>query len=112
MNHLLGNTLTLVAGNDLLTMLTSLLPMVVLLAISYFLLIRPEKKRKLQYQAMMADLKVNDEILTKGGIVGKIIKMDEKMIIVESGPERVRLRMVRDAVLRKMDIENVSVEEA
>lgn len=112
MNHLLGNTLTLVAGNDLLTMLTSLLPMVVLLGISYFLLIRPEKKRKLQYQAMMADLKVNDEILTKGGIVGKIIKMDEKMIIVESGPERVRLRMVRDAVLRKMDIENVSVEEA
>ncbi|MFB0918821.1 MAG: preprotein translocase subunit YajC [Clostridiaceae bacterium] len=112
MNHLLGNTLTLVAGNDLLTMLTSLLPMVVLLAISYFLLIRPEKKRKLQYQAMMADLKVNDEILTKGGVVGKIIKMDEKMIIVESGPDRVRLRMVRDAVLRKMDIDNVSVEEA
>ena len=62
---------------------------------------------------MLADLKVNDEILTKGGIVAKIIKMDDGVLVIESGPERVRIRVVKEAVMRKMESsEPITVEES
>lgn len=76
----------------------SFLPLVLLVIMAYFMIIRPEKKRKEDYDAMLRSLEVNDEIVTKGGIVGKIIKIGENDMILESGPDRVRFRVLRDAV--------------
>lgn len=84
-------------------MLISILPLVGMMGIMYFFLMRPEKKRKEAYRKMLSELSVNDEIVTRGGIVGKIIRIDEDYMVIESGPERTRIRMVRDAMFRKVD---------
>ncbi len=53
----------------------------------------PEKKRKKQYNDMLNSLAINDEIMTKGGIMGRIINIQEEYIILESGPDRARIKM-------------------
>ena len=53
-------------------LLATILPLVAMFAIMYFLLILPEKKRTKKYNTMLSELKVNDQVLTRGGIVGKI----------------------------------------
>lgn len=93
----------LAAGGDLGSMLVSLLPLLGMFAIMYFLILKPEKKRKETYRQMLTQLSVNDEIITKGGVIGKIIKLEEDYMVVETGPDRVRLRMVRDAIFSKVE---------
>ena len=59
------------------------IPFAAMFAIMYFLLILPEKKRSKKYNNMLAELKVNDEVLTRGGIVGKIITIDEDQLVIQ-----------------------------
>ncbi len=68
--------------------LMAFLPMVLVLVLFYFMIFMPEKKRKKQYS-----LAINDEIMTKGGIMGRIINIQEEYIILESGPDRARIKM-------------------
>ena len=65
-------------------LLATLLPLVAMFAIMYFLLILPEKKRTKKYNTMLSELKVNDEVLTRGGIIGKIITIDEDQMVIQS----------------------------
>lgn len=74
------------------------LPFVILIALFYLMIFLPEKKRKKQYTAMMEELKVNDNIMTKGGILGKVITIKDDYIIVESGPDRARLKFTKNAI--------------
>ena len=68
----------------------------------YFLLIVPEKKRTKKYNTMLSELKVNDEVLTRGGIVGKIITIEEDQMVIQSGPDRVRFRITKNAIAQKL----------
>ena len=83
-------------------LLATLLPLVAMFAIMYFLLIVPEKKRTKKYNTMLSELKVNDEILTRGGIVGKIITIEEDQMVIQSGPDRVRFRITNNAIAQKL----------
>lgn len=83
-------------------MLMSILPLVAMFGIMYFLIMRPEKKRKEAYRQMLSQLAVNDEVITKGGIAGKIIRLDDEFMVIESGPDRVRLRMMRDSIFTRV----------
>lgn len=83
-------------------MLATILPLVAMFAIMYFLLILPEKKRTKKYNTMLSELKVNDEILTRGGIVGKIITIEEDQMIIQSGPDRVRFRVTKSSIAQKL----------
>lgn len=74
------------------------LPFIVLIALFYLMIFLPEKKRKKQYTAMIEELKVNDNIMTKGGILGKVITIKDDYIIVESGPDRARLKFTKNAI--------------
>lgn len=62
-----------------------LIMMVALFAIMYFVMIRPQKKREKEAQAMLAALSVGDKIVTIGGIWGKIIKIKDDYLFIESG---------------------------
>ena len=75
------------------------IPFAAMFAIMYFLLILPENKK---YNNMLAELKVNDEVLTRGGIVGKIITIDEDQLVIQSGPDRVRIRVTKNSVAQKI----------
>ncbi|MEL1135089.1 preprotein translocase subunit YajC [Desulfitobacterium sp. THU1] len=61
---------------------TLLLYMAVFFAIMYFFMIRPQQKQQKQRQAMLASLKVNDKIITAGGIHGKIKKIKEDSVMI------------------------------
>jgi preprotein translocase subunit YajC len=83
-------------------LLATFLPIVAMFAVMYFILIVPEKKRAKKYNAMLAELSVNDEVLTRGGIVGKIITLDGDQLVIQSGPDRVRIRITKNAIAQKL----------
>lgn len=86
-------------------LLVTLLPLIAMFAIMYFLLILPEKKRSKKYNEMLSALKVNDEVLTRGGIVGKIITIEEDQMVIQSGPDRVRFRVTKNSIAQKLNKE-------
>ena len=79
-------------------MTESILMLVLMLAIFYFMLIRPENKRKKANEEMRNNLKKGDTVTTIGGIVGTIVKVNASTIIVETSEDRVRLELTKWAV--------------
>ena len=71
-----------------------------MIAVFYFTLIRPEKKRKKEEENLRNSLKVGDRITTVGGIVGKIVEpKDENNIVIETSADRVRMELARFSVM-------------
>lgn len=75
--------------------------MVLLVAIFYFFMIRPEKKRKKKEQELRSSLTVGDDIVTIGGMMGKIVGMSNESITFETGEDRVRIEVAKWAISRK-----------
>ena len=86
---------------DLVSMLPSLGMIVLMIAVFYFILIRPESKRKKQAEEMRNNLKVGDELTTIGGITGTICAVKEKTVVIETGADRVRVELAKWAVSSK-----------
>lgn len=72
--------------------------MVVLVAVMYFLMIRPQKKRQKEEQEMRASLEIGDEIVTIGGIVGRVVTIRENDLIIETGSDRNKMKIERWAI--------------
>ena len=77
---------------------STILMLVVLFALMYFLMIRPENKRKKQAQEMRDSLKKGDVITTIGGVVGKIVSVNNDTIVIETSEDRVRIEFTKWAV--------------
>jgi preprotein translocase subunit YajC len=77
--------------------LVSLMPIALMFVILYFLLIRPQQKRAREHETMIENLKRNDEIITTGGLYGKVQTIAEKVLVVEIAPN-VRVRVERAQV--------------
>ena len=75
-----------------------LLTLILMLALMYFLMIRPESKRKKQAEEMRNSLKKGDQITTIGGIMGKIVHVGEDSIVIETSDDRVRMELTKWAV--------------
>jgi preprotein translocase subunit YajC len=90
--------------------LLGLLPMVAILAIFYFIILRPMKARQQKVQAFIEALKVGDRVVTSGGIYGKIIKLGEQSLQLEIA-ERVRVEVSRNAVVGYQGQEPVAAPE-
>ena len=69
--------------------------LVVMLAIFYFMLIRPENKKKKELAKMRSELAVGDEITTIGGIIGTICAVKEESIVIETSADRVRIEFAK-----------------
>lgn len=72
--------------------------MVVLMAVMYFMMIRPQKKRQKEEQEMRSSLEIGDEIITIGGIVGKVVTIRENDLDIVTGADRNKMRIQRWAV--------------
>ncbi|WP_366448951.1 preprotein translocase subunit YajC [uncultured Pseudoflavonifractor sp.] len=79
----------------------SIVMIVAMLAIFYFLLIRPENKKKKALAELRSSLAVGDLITTIGGIVGTICAVKEDTIVIETGADRVRIEFTKWAVSTK-----------
>lgn len=82
-------------GGSLLSMLPMLL---VMIALFYFLLIRPENKRKKEAEQMRSAVKKGDSITTIGGIVGTVVDVTEERVVIETGADRVRIEFAKWAI--------------
>ena len=94
-----------------------ILMIVLLFVVMYFLMIRPQKKKDKQIQDMRKSLQVGDEIITIGGICGKIVKTKEESFIIQVGADKVKFEMMRWAVSSvtkaspRYDVDDVKEEE-
>lgn len=76
---------------------------VLLFVAMYFFMIRPQKKQERETNNMRNNLQVGDEITTIGGIIGKIVSIKEETIMIETGHDRTKIRILRTAV-RNVDV--------
>ena len=76
--------------------------LVLLFVVMYFILIRPQKKREKEVTAMRESLKVGDDILTIGGIYGKIVRIRDEKYTIQVGAEKTRLDVAKWAISQKM----------
>ncbi|WP_138159084.1 preprotein translocase subunit YajC [Peptoniphilus catoniae] len=80
---------------DTATLLGSFGPFVLIMVAFYFLFIRPQKKREKAIKDMRENLKVGDEILTIGGIKGKIVLIKEDYIVIESSANKTNIELMK-----------------
>ncbi len=77
--------------------------LVVMFAAMYFFMIRPQKKQEREVNDMRNNLQVGDEITTIGGIIGKIVSIKEETVMIETGHDRTKIRILKTAV-RNVDV--------
>jgi len=84
-------------GTSQQVLFTTVVPLVALFAIFYFLLIRPQSQKASEHQKMLTALKRNDEVVTQGGIIGRIVELGDKVVTLEIAPN-VRVRIERSQI--------------
>ena len=83
-----------------------LLPMVLILVIFYFMLIRPQRKKDKEAKQMLENLKVGDRICTIGGIYGTIVRIKDQVLTIEVGEAKTQMMIARWGV---RNVEQLSV---
>lgn len=81
-------------------LLSSIVPFIIMLAVFYLIIFVPEGKRKKKFKAMLESLKLNDEIITRGGILGKVVNIQEDVITMQTGPDRIKIKIEKNAVIK------------
>ena len=89
------NFLTDVAGAG---MGSTVIMLVLMVAVFYFMLIRPENKRKKEAEAMRGAVKTGDKITTIGGIIGTVVNVKEDKIVIETSADQVRIEFAKWAI--------------
>ena len=87
------------AGGDTTSTLMSLLPLVLMFVVLYFVMIRPQMKRQKEHKAMIDALAKGDEVITAGGLLGKVSKLGDPYIGIELA-DGVEVQLQRTAVVQ------------
>ena len=91
--------------------MAGILPLILLLLIMYFLLIRPQKKREKQINAMRSSIQVGDEIITIGGICGKVVKTKEETLVIQVGADKTKFEVMRWAISKVVNEKEEAAKE-
>lgn len=84
-------------------LLATIGPFILMFVVFYFILILPEKKRKKKYDEMLNELKVNEKVITRGGIVGRIIKVNDETIVIETSADRTKVELTKQGISSKVE---------
>ena len=90
--------------------LVTLLPIVLMIAVFYFLLIRPQQRRARAQRELIESVAVGDEVITIGGLFGTVRSLDEDSVILEVAPGTT-IRLLKSAVARKLFAEEEEIED-
>ena len=107
MLHFLATTGGLFDGG-----MTSILMIVAMIAVFYFLMIRPENKRKKEAEQMRSSIKVGDEVITIGGVVGTVVSVKEDKFVMETSADQVRVEFTKWAISSNETAAAAAKEEA
>ena len=81
---------------------TSFVPLILIFAIMYFLLIRPQQKKLKEHKAMVEALRRGDQVLTQGGILGKVIKVGDDGVLEVEIADGVKVKVMRSSISQVM----------
>ena len=101
MDFLISPAWAQAAGGSSASTWINILPLVLIFVVFYFLLIRPQTKRAKDHREMVAKLSAGDEVVTNGGILGRIIEIDESFVTLEVAP-KVTIKVQRFQVTQLM----------
>lgn len=87
------------AGGDMSSSLMSMLPLVLMFVVLYFVMIRPQMKRQKEHRSMVEALAKGDEVATAGGILGRVVDLDEQFLFIEIA-SGVKVQIQRSAVVQ------------
>lgn len=77
---------------------STIMMIVLMIAIFYFLMIRPENKRKKQAEEMRNSLKKGDWLTTIGGVYGRVVSITDRTVVIETSEDRVRVEFLKSAI--------------
>ena len=89
------------SGEQYLQVIAQFAPLVVLIVLFYFLLIRPQRKRDKQERDMRNSIEIGDEISTIGGFIGRVVNIKDDVLVIESSSDRTKLKIYRWAIRGK-----------
>ena len=76
----------------------TIIMVVLMLVAMYFFMIRPQKKQEKEINEMRNNIRVGDEITTIGGIIGKVVSIKEETVMIETGHDRTKIRLLKSAI--------------
>ena len=92
---------------------TMIIMLVAMFGLMYFLMIRPQKKRQKEEQAMRDSIQVGDEVITIGGICGRVVTVKDDSFVIETGADRCRIKMLKGAIQQNVtSSERIAAERA
>lgn len=89
-------------SGDIWSSLLTYAPIVIVIIAFYFVLIRPQQKKDKEDKAMRENLDIGDEIVTAGGIVGRIVSIKDDTLVIETGSDRSKIRITKWAVSQNL----------
>ena len=92
------------------SMLSLIIPIVLMVVVFYFFVIRPEKKRNKEMQDMLSNIQVADEVITNGGIIGRVVSVKEDTILIETGSDRTKIRVLKSAIAKNNTVHEAPAE--
>ena len=103
--------LYLAAATDTASMLATFIPLILMIVVFYFLLIRPQKKRDKEVQKMRENIETADEIVTIGGIIGRIVSIKDDTIVIETAGDRSKIRLARWSIQQNITATERAAQE-
>ncbi len=100
------------AGSSLASLLTMIIPLALIIVFFYFFIIRPEKKRNKEMQNMLNSIQVADEVITNGGIIGRVLSVKEDTVLIETGSDRTKIRVLKSAIAKNNTVHEAPAEPA
>ncbi len=89
-------------SGDIWSSLLTYAPIVIVIIAFYFVLIRPQQKKDKEDKAMRENLDIGDEIVTAGGIIGRIVSIKDDTLVIETGSDRSKIRITKWAVSQNL----------
>ena len=88
--------------------------MVIMLALLYFMIYRPQKKQEKKDAAMRSSLESGDKVTTIGVVIGRVVEIADDSILLETGKDRVKIRFTKSAIgaVEKLNMEDASKKDA
>ena len=90
--------------------LMTIFPFILIFIIMYFMVIRPQQKKSKEHQELLNKLKKNDEVMTSGGIYGKVVDLKDTIVTIEVAPN-VRIRVARPQIASVLSAEKSTAKE-
>ncbi len=93
------------------SILSLVVPLGIMVLIFWLFIIRPEKKRNKEMQDMLSNIQVADKVVTTGGIIGRVLSVNDDTVLIETGSDRTKIRVIKSAIARN-DTQHEAAEAA